>query len=74
MGTFECRRGGIARCGMFSRWDRLFGNYVDEPEPGHDGMMIGLREFRTLRYIEMSGMLMNPLLETPVGRVSTFRV
>ncbi len=37
-------------------------------------MMIGLREFRTLRYIEMSGMLMNPLLETPVGRVSTFRV
>ena len=59
---------------MFSRWDRLFGHYVDEPEPGHDGMMIGLREFRTLRYIEMSGMLMNPLLETPVARVSTFRV
>ena len=60
--------------GMFSLWDRLFGNYVDEPERGHDGMVIGLREFRALRDIEMGGMLMNPLLGSPVARVSTSRV
>ena len=60
--------------GMFSLWDRWFGNYVDEPERGHDGMVIGLREFRALRDIKMGGMLMNPLLGTPVARVSTSRV
>ena len=59
---------------MFSLWDRLFGNYVDEPERGHDGMVIGLREFRALRNIEMGEILMNPLLETPMARDSTSRV
>lgn len=29
-----------------SLWDRLFGVYVDQPKLGHDGMEIGLREWR----------------------------
>ena len=27
-------------------WDRLFGTYKDQPEQGHDGMTIGLSQFR----------------------------
>ena len=27
-------------------WDRLFGTYRDQPTEGHEGMTIGLRQFR----------------------------
>ncbi len=30
----------------FPVWDRVFGTYNDQPKLGHDGMEIGLREFR----------------------------
>ncbi|RUM98878.1 sterol desaturase family protein [Pseudaminobacter arsenicus] len=30
----------------FSLWDRLFGTYVEQPRRGHDGMTIGLAEYR----------------------------
>ncbi|WP_187967950.1 sterol desaturase family protein [Aquibium microcysteis] len=30
----------------FPFWDRIFGTYNDQPQLGHDGMEIGLREFR----------------------------
>jgi sterol desaturase/sphingolipid hydroxylase (fatty acid hydroxylase superfamily) len=30
----------------FPFWDRLFGTYNDQPRLGHDGMEIGLREYR----------------------------
>ena len=30
-------------------WDRLFGTYIDQPEAGHDGMKIGLREWQDER-------------------------
>jgi len=30
----------------FPFWDRIFGTYNDQPRLGHDGMEIGLREFR----------------------------
>ena len=29
-----------------SIWDRLFSTYVDQPELGHDGMVIGLNDYR----------------------------
>lgn len=48
--------------GLFSFWDRLFGNYVDEPRGGHEGMAIGLREFSDARHIRLDWMLRNPLL------------
>ena len=28
-----------------SLWDRLFGTYIAQPEMGHQGMTIGLRQF-----------------------------
>ena len=30
-------------------WDRLFGTYIDQPEAGHDGMKIGLRDWQDER-------------------------
>ncbi|MCI5078165.1 sterol desaturase family protein [Oricola sp.] len=30
----------------FAFWDRLFGTYVAQPKLGHEGMQIGLKEFR----------------------------
>jgi len=30
-------------------WDRLFGTYIDQPEAGHEGMKIGLREWQDER-------------------------
>jgi sterol desaturase/sphingolipid hydroxylase (fatty acid hydroxylase superfamily) len=51
--------------GLFSCWDRLFGTYVDEPGAGHEGMAIGLPEFRDERHIRLGWMLANPLLDPP---------
>ncbi|MGV6801527.1 MAG: sterol desaturase family protein [bacterium] len=28
-------------------WDRLFGTFIEQPEKGHDDMMIGLEEYQT---------------------------
>ena len=48
--------------GLFSCWDRLFGTYVDEPRAGHEGMAIGLPEFRDERHVRLAWMLANPVL------------
>lgn len=48
--------------GLFSFWDRVLGSYVDEPEGGHEGMRIGLREFSDERHIRLVPMLINPFL------------
>ena len=49
--------------GLFSCWDRLFDTYVDEPRAGHEGMAIGLLEFRDERHIRLAWMLTNPVLD-----------
>ena len=49
--------------GLFSCRDRLFGTYVDEPGAGHEGMAIGLPEFRDERHIRLGWMLANPVLK-----------
>jgi sterol desaturase/sphingolipid hydroxylase (fatty acid hydroxylase superfamily) len=49
--------------GLFSLWDRLFGNYTDEPAAGHAGMKIGLKEFQEERHIRLWPMLANPFLD-----------
>lgn len=49
--------------GLFSFWDRLFGSYVDEPNGGHEGMAIGLREFTDARHIRLPAMMLNPFLD-----------
>ncbi len=44
-----------------SIWDRVFGTYVDQPRLGHDGMSIGLDEFRDSRQVDrLPGMLALP--------------
>lgn len=42
-------------------WDRLFGTYRAQPEKGHQGMMIGLDDFRTERDLRLDQMLVQPL-------------
>ncbi|HEY5738816.1 MAG TPA: sterol desaturase family protein [Gammaproteobacteria bacterium] len=44
-----------------SVWDRIFGTYIDQPQLGHDGMSIGLNEFRDPRRVDrLPGMLALP--------------
>ena len=46
-----------------SLWDRIFGTYIDQPQMGHDGMSIGLAEFRDSRQVDrLPGMLALPFL------------
>ena len=42
-------------------WDRLFGTYRDQPRGGHDGMSIGINDWRDPRQVErLPGMLALP--------------
>jgi len=43
-----------------SVWDRLFGTYRDQPREGHEGMTIGIEQFRTLRDLWLDRMLAQP--------------
>jgi sterol desaturase/sphingolipid hydroxylase (fatty acid hydroxylase superfamily) len=42
-------------------WDRLFGTYRDQPAQGHQGMTIGLGQFRSARDLWLDRMLAQPL-------------
>ena len=48
--------------GFLSLWDRVFGTYVHEPTGGHEGMVIGIREFDDPRHVRLDWMLRNPFL------------
>jgi sterol desaturase/sphingolipid hydroxylase (fatty acid hydroxylase superfamily) len=41
-------------------WDRLFGTYRPQPEAGHDGMTIGLDQFRDIGDLRLDRMLIQP--------------
>ena len=41
-------------------WDRLFGTYQDQPAAGHDGMTIGLANYRERRWLTLPWMLAVP--------------
>lgn len=44
-------------------WDRLFGTYRDQPEGGHTGMRIGVRDIRSEALcVNLAGMLRLPFL------------
>jgi sterol desaturase/sphingolipid hydroxylase (fatty acid hydroxylase superfamily) len=45
-------------------WDYLFGTYRAQPKEGHDGMTIGIRQFRTERDLRLDQMLIQPLRDT----------
>jgi len=42
-------------------WDRLLGTYRDQPAAGHDGMIIGIEQFREARELWLDRMLLQPL-------------
>jgi sterol desaturase/sphingolipid hydroxylase (fatty acid hydroxylase superfamily) len=41
-------------------WDRLFGTYRAQPTAGHDGMTIGIEQFREPRELGLDRMLLQP--------------
>ena len=41
-------------------WDRLLGTYRGQPAAGHDGMTIGIEEFRVARELWLDRMLLQP--------------
>ena len=47
-------------------WDRLLGTYRDQPVAGHDGMTIGIEQFRQARELWLDRMLLQPF-RGPVG-------
>src|SRR5687767_6881476 len=42
-------------------WDRLLGTYRAQPREGHEGMTIGIEQFRTTRDLWLDQMLIQPL-------------
>ncbi len=42
-------------------WDRLLGTYRPQPRDGHEGMTIGIAQFRTRRDLWLDRMLIQPL-------------
>jgi sterol desaturase/sphingolipid hydroxylase (fatty acid hydroxylase superfamily) len=42
-------------------WDRLFGTYRHEPKLGHEGMTIGIEQFRDPADLRLDRMLLQPL-------------
>ncbi len=53
-------------------WDRLFGTYRAQPEAGHEGMTIGITQFRDAGELRLDRMLTQPFREAapdyPLGR------
>jgi len=47
-------------------WDRLLGTYRDQPAAGHEGMTIGIEQFREGRELRLDRMLLQPF-RGPVG-------
>lgn len=41
-------------------WDRLLGTYRDQPVAGHEGMTIGIAQFREVRELWLDRMLLQP--------------
>ncbi len=46
-----------------SIWDRLFGTYLAQPTAGHQGMKIGLEQFREPRYLTLPWLLIQPFIK-----------
>ncbi len=53
-------------------WDRLFGTYRAQPEAGHEGMTIGIEQFRSPRELWLDRMLLQPF-HTDTGGYSIGR-
>lgn len=52
-------------------WDRLLGTYRDQPDAGHEGMTLGIRDYREPRLVtDLPGMLALPF----IGRVTGYAI
>jgi sterol desaturase/sphingolipid hydroxylase (fatty acid hydroxylase superfamily) len=54
-------------------WDRLLGTYRDQPAAGHDGMTIGIEQFRAARELWLDRMLLQPFRGPAGGYAITWR-
>jgi sterol desaturase/sphingolipid hydroxylase (fatty acid hydroxylase superfamily) len=54
----------------FPWWDRLFGTYRAQPTMGHEGMTIGLDQFRDPGRLNLPGLLVQPF----VGQVGDYPI
>jgi sterol desaturase/sphingolipid hydroxylase (fatty acid hydroxylase superfamily) len=45
----------------FPWWDRLFKTYRAQPQAGHDGMTLGIEQFRDPKELQLHRMLLQPL-------------
>jgi len=52
-------------------WERIFGTYSAQPEAGHEGMTIGLSQFRGPGELRLGRMLMQPLQDAPTPDADT---
>ena len=51
-------------------WDRILGTYLEQPNCGHEDMVIGIEQFRNKRSLWLDRMLIQPLL----GRASGYPI
>ena len=51
-------------------WDRLFGTYRAQPAAGHEGMAIGLEQFRGAPELRLDRMLLQPF----VGKIGNYPI
>ncbi len=52
-------------------WDRLFGTYRDQPRGGHQGMTIGIHQYRSIKQVSwLPGMLALPF----IGKVNSYAI
>ena len=49
-------------------WDRLFGTYRDQPAAGHEGMTIGLGQYRDPQRLTLLWLLAMPFMGRPRGQ------
>ena len=54
-------------------WDRLLGTYRDQPAAGHQGMTIGIEQFREARELWLYRMLLQPFRGTVGAYAITWR-
>jgi len=48
-------------------WDRLLGTYKDQPDKGHNGMTIGLSQFRDSKRLTLPWLIILPFVGDPGG-------
>jgi sterol desaturase/sphingolipid hydroxylase (fatty acid hydroxylase superfamily) len=54
----------------FPWWDRLLGTYRDQPARGHDGMIIGLSQFRNPKFLTLPRLILLPFVDE-TGKYTT---